>query len=75
MQHEGGHLPFEADISKHVEGYGNLNRLTIAVNNTLTLNTLPPGFVQYHGAPYPPHYFTMVSFDCTYLYVHAKSFK
>uniref|UniRef100_A0A8C0WIP0 Glycosyl hydrolases family 2 sugar binding domain-containing protein n=1 Tax=Castor canadensis TaxID=51338 RepID=A0A8C0WIP0_CASCN len=44
-QHEGGHLPFEADISKLVQtGPLTSCRITIAINNTLTPHTLPgPG--------------------------------
>ena len=47
-EHVGGHLPFEIDISKtvYLEKY---NLLTVAVNNTLTLETLPQGVVVYHS--------------------------
>ncbi|XP_006859911.1 PREDICTED: beta-glucuronidase [Chrysochloris asiatica] len=59
-EHEGGHLPFEVDISKLVQG-GPLGscRITIAVNNTLTPNTLPPGTILYKtdSSKYPNGYF------------------
>lgn len=47
-EHEGGHLPFEVDISKLVQS-GPLSscRITIAINNTLTPHTLPPGTIVY----------------------------
>lgn len=48
MEHEGGHLPFEADISKLVQtGPLTTCRITIAINNTLTPQTLPPGSIVY----------------------------
>ena len=48
MTHDGGHLPFEADIAEHLEE-GQPNRVTVAVNNTLNAHTLPPGSVTYHS--------------------------
>lgn len=48
VEHEGGHLPFEADISRIVQrSPGVPCRITVALNNTLTLHTLPPGTIQY----------------------------
>lgn len=48
VEHEGGHLPFEADISKLVQtGPQTSCRITIAINNTLTPHTLPPGSIIY----------------------------
>jgi beta-glucuronidase len=44
-QHEGGYLPFEADITEHVSA-GQEFRLTIGVNNVLTPDTIPPGLVK-----------------------------
>uniref|UniRef100_A0A1I8ETX6 Beta-glucuronidase n=2 Tax=Wuchereria bancrofti TaxID=6293 RepID=A0A1I8ETX6_WUCBA len=44
--HVGGHLPFEIDITGHVS-FDNENRLTVAVNNTMTSNTIPPGEFRY----------------------------
>ncbi|KAF6020000.1 GUSB [Bugula neritina] len=46
MRHSGGHLPFEAEVSKYFL-HGATNRLTVAVNNTLTPTTLPPGTITY----------------------------
>ncbi|CAF1366014.1 unnamed protein product [Didymodactylos carnosus] len=43
MTHEGGHLPFECDIRPYIEQENVPIRLTVAVNNTLTPTTLPPG--------------------------------
>ncbi|XP_074869413.1 beta-glucuronidase [Carettochelys insculpta] len=59
-EHEGGHLPFEADISKIVQASsGALCRITIALNNTLTPHTLPPGSIQFmsDSSKYPKGYF------------------
>ena len=52
LEHEGGHLPFEADISKLVQS-GPLSscRITIAINNTLSPHTLPPGTILYKTDP------------------------
>ncbi|XP_012619547.1 beta-glucuronidase [Microcebus murinus] len=66
-EHEGGHLPFEADISKLVQS-GPLAscRITIAINNTLTPHTLPPGTIQYKTdtSKYPKGYFVQdIKFD------------
>lgn len=67
VEHEGGHLPFEADISKLVQS-GPLTtcRITIAINNTLTPHTLPPGTIVYKTdtSMYPKGYFVQdTSFD------------
>uniref|UniRef100_A0A8B9LWG2 Beta-glucuronidase n=1 Tax=Astyanax mexicanus TaxID=7994 RepID=A0A8B9LWG2_ASTMX len=59
-QHEGGHLPFEADVDDVIrKGAGLPCRITIAVNNTLDLHTLPPGTIQYMNdrSKYPSGYF------------------
>lgn len=46
MSHSGGHLPFETEVtSKLLKGVP--NRVTVAVNNTLTPTTLPPGTITY----------------------------
>ncbi|MDY3678897.1 MAG: beta-glucuronidase [Actinomyces urogenitalis] len=42
--HTGGYLPFEADITEHVRPGGTF-RLTVAVDNRLSWQTLPPGFL------------------------------
>ncbi|MFT7797092.1 beta-glucuronidase [Arapaima gigas] len=66
-EHEGGHLPFEADVSSVLrKNPTQLCRITIAVNNTLTLQTLPPGTIQYMDDPmkYPAGYFVQnINFD------------
>lgn len=64
MNHSGGHLPFEADVTSYLS-YDKSNRITAAVNNTLTPSTLPPGAVRYlDGDMYPPGYFVMdTTFD------------
>ena len=41
--HEGGHLPFEADVSAHVQKHENC--ITVAVNNTLFNHSIPQGEV------------------------------
>ncbi len=43
-RHVGGYMPFSADITEHVKA-GETFRLTIAVNNVLTNETIPPGEV------------------------------
>ncbi|XP_036436394.1 beta-glucuronidase [Colossoma macropomum] len=67
MEHEGGHLPFEADIDSVIrKDMGMPCRLTIAVNNTLDLHTLPPGTIQFMNdrTKYPAGYFIQsYSFD------------
>ncbi len=41
-EHEGGHLPFEGDVTPY-SVFGAPNTLTVAINNTLGPHTLPPG--------------------------------
>jgi len=48
MTHSGGHLPFEAAVN-HAVNYTSANRITVAVNNTLTPHTLPPGSVTFYN--------------------------
>ncbi|XP_013875102.1 beta-glucuronidase [Austrofundulus limnaeus] len=66
-EHEGGHLPFEAEINGVLhEKPTTPCRITIAVNNTLTLNTLPPGSIQYMNdrTMYPDGFFVQnTNFD------------
>ncbi|KAK3104786.1 hypothetical protein FSP39_010062 [Pinctada imbricata] len=59
MRHDGGHLPFEGEILGHQLSVDDLNRITVAVNNTLTPTTLPPGEIIYENDTnrYPPGYF------------------
>ena len=45
-QHEGGHLPFHLPLDPSVLKFSGRNRVTIALNNTLTATTIPPGFTQ-----------------------------
>lgn len=40
--HEGGHLPFDLDVTEHV-AWGRPNRLVIRVDNALTPTRVPPG--------------------------------
>ncbi|XP_022085658.1 beta-glucuronidase-like isoform X2 [Acanthaster planci] len=65
MTHEGGHLPFEVEITQGVK-YMAPNLITVAVNNTLSPTTLPPGSLTFKNDPrnYPPGYFVQnVQFD------------
>ncbi|KAM9728077.1 beta-glucuronidase [Menidia menidia] len=66
-EHAGGHLPFEADISSLIRKDPTMPcRITIAVNNTLTLQTLPPGSIQHLNDPtkYPDGFFVQsIAFD------------
>ena len=50
MSHSGGHLPFEAQVNTLIQ-YGDANRITVAVNNTLNATTLPPGKIEYLTGP------------------------
>lgn len=45
VRHVGGYLPFEADITDHVTP-GEAFRLTVAVDNRLSWQTIPPGYVE-----------------------------
>ncbi len=57
MTHSGGHLPFEAEVTTLLKA-GVPNRVTAAINNTLTPHTLPPGTLSFFGPPsYPKDYF------------------
>ncbi|KAI0212759.1 Beta-glucuronidase [Lamellibrachia satsuma] len=58
MDHEGGHLPFEEAVNANLK-FGQANRVTVAVNNTLSPHTLPPGSIEYmtDTNKYPPGYF------------------
>lgn len=50
MTHEGGHLPFEAEITDYLSST-QPNTVTVAVNNTLNAHTLPPGTITYYDGP------------------------
>ncbi len=54
--HTGGYLPFEADITEHVTA-GDEVRITVAVDNRLTWETIPPGFVEETSAGPRQRYF------------------
>lgn len=45
-EHEGGHLPFEFDITSHMQREG--NRLVVRVNGELDERRVPPGNVPEH---------------------------
>ena len=45
VSHEGGYLPFEADVTEHVRP-GDEALVTVVVNNTLSFRTIPPGVVE-----------------------------
>ncbi|MGD8215013.1 sugar-binding domain-containing protein [Aestuariimicrobium sp. Y1814] len=45
VSHEGGYLPFEADLTDVVDP-GQLVRLTICMNNSLNFQSVPPGVVE-----------------------------
>ncbi|XP_037543361.1 beta-glucuronidase-like [Nematolebias whitei] len=66
-EHEGGHLPFEAEINSVLQETPTMPcRITIAVNNTLSLQTLPPGSIQYmtDRTMYPEGFFVQnTNFD------------
>jgi beta-glucuronidase len=44
VEHAGGYTPFEADVTEVLE-LGAENRITVAVDNRLTWETIPPGRV------------------------------
>ncbi|KAK7087386.1 beta-glucuronidase-like [Littorina saxatilis] len=58
MSHEGGHLPFECEVNS-VVSFSAVNRVTVAVNNTLTPTTIPPGTIHFDSDTkrYPAGYF------------------
>ena len=63
MNHSGGHLPFEADVTDFLltPGVYGANRLTVAVNNTLNEHSLPQGgwYWEEEGERYSAGHFTM----------------
>ena len=44
-EHDGGYTPFEADVTEVVE-LGAENRVTVVVDNTLSWQSIPPGYVE-----------------------------
>lgn len=55
-EHEGGYTPFEADVTA-LATPGEEVRITVAVDNTLTWQSLPPGVVEGTGAARRQSYF------------------
>ena len=54
VNHSGGHLPFEADITPFIGRCGSSSkaRVVVAINNTLTPTTLPPGYLHIYNPTY-----------------------
>ncbi|XP_014679700.1 PREDICTED: beta-glucuronidase-like isoform X2 [Priapulus caudatus] len=66
VSHDGGHLPFEADVGHLLSDGRRGNRVTVAINNTLSPFTLPTGSIEYKNDTnmYPPGYFVQnLNFD------------
>ncbi|GMR42589.1 hypothetical protein PMAYCL1PPCAC_12784, partial [Pristionchus mayeri] len=65
-RHVGGHIPFEIEVTKHIN-FGTENRFTLALNNTISWQTVPNADFNYlvqkdniSGVDrYPPGFFTM----------------
>ena len=51
MEHKGGYLPFEGELSDMVAP-GETPRITVKVNNILDYQTLPPGEIEILDDPY-----------------------
>jgi len=47
LEHKGGHLPFQAELTSGQLSFDKPNIVTVAVNNTLTADTVPQGFLTY----------------------------
>lgn len=62
VSHSGGHLPFEGDITDLVTT-GVPNIVTVALNNTLTPNTLPPGTLTFGGPPELPEGYVALNYQ------------
>ena len=54
VNHSGGHLPFECAINTFLSTSGDDStvRVVVAVNNTLTPTTLPPGYLHIYNPSY-----------------------
>jgi len=82
VSHSGGHLPFEADITSLIPAGVTSSKVhvAVAVNNTLTPTTLPPGYLQVHNPTYielqtPFDFFHFGGIDhSVVLYSTAKSY-
>ncbi|XP_068085631.1 beta-glucuronidase isoform X2 [Anabrus simplex] len=76
-QHVGGHLPFVFDVTNLVD-YKTHNLVTVALNNTLTRDTIPQGYVLHPNdtEKYPPGYvINKYSFDFfNYAGIHRPVF-
>ncbi|OXA64937.1 beta-glucuronidase isoform X2 [Folsomia candida] len=60
LEHSGGHLPFLAELSTEYLSAQSTNRITVAVNNTLSSVTIPQGrIVRQSASRYPVGYFTL----------------
>ncbi|XP_050443174.1 beta-glucuronidase-like [Adelges cooleyi] len=51
VDHEGGHLPFTGNATFLLK-YGELNLIVVAANNTLGLDTIPQGFINFPNDTY-----------------------
>ena len=74
VSHSGGHLPFEANITGLVQP-GAPNRVTVAINNTLTPHTLPPGTLTLGGPPELPEGYMALNYQFdfyNYAGVHSQ---
>ena len=60
LAHSGGHLPFEAEVTQLL-ALGQENLISVALNNTLTGDTVPQGAWNWkkESDKYPAGYFTM----------------
>ncbi|CAG7830199.1 unnamed protein product [Allacma fusca] len=76
VEHAGGALPFLAELKTGLK-YTEENRITVAINNTLTRETLPQGSVVWQtSARFPDGYFTLnYDFDFfNYAGIHRSVF-
>jgi beta-glucuronidase len=56
IEHKGGFLPFSAEIT-NILNFGGKNRITIAVNNILDWQSLPPGeIIEFNDPMHPKGY-------------------
>jgi len=77
LNHTGGHLPFENDVTKQLK-YGQINLITVAVNNILSKKTVPQGSVIFKNDTnlYPKGFYeTTTNFDFfNYAGIHRSVF-
>ncbi|CAG2101465.1 unnamed protein product [Medioppia subpectinata] len=77
VRHIGGHLPFAADVTKHLN-FGANNRITVALNNILTPSTVPQGTITYKNDTqlFPKGFYeTTTNFDfMNYAVAEAKGY-